>query len=45
MIAPNTFTGDGPMVEGQVRDDQWAVLDCVSVSTNSFHPRLLALII
>ena len=35
------------MVEGQVRDGQWAVLDCVSVSvsTNSFHPRLLALII
>ena len=35
------------MVEGQVRDGQWLcwIVLCVSVSTNSFHPRLLALII
>ena len=29
MIAPNTVTGDGPMVEGQVRAGQWLCVDCV----------------
>ena len=28
MIAPNTVTGDGPMVEGQVRDGQWLCKLC-----------------
>ena len=43
MIAPNTVTGDGPMVEGRARSGLVSGrVDCVmcyTSSTNSFHPR------